>query len=60
LWWSAVVALVAVVCRVAALGFHGIIWPNRIFAAGYAVKGIDAFAGTREELESMTLRLPGH
>lgn len=34
-------SLVVVVCALAALAFYGVVWPNRVFAAGYGVKGVD-------------------
>jgi lysozyme len=40
-WWRAVVSLLVTVCALAVLAFHGIVWPNRVFAAGYDVKGVD-------------------
>ena len=51
-------SLLVVVCTVAVLGFLGIIWPNRIFAAGYAVKGVDV-AHYQGEIDWATLASQG-
>ncbi|QYN32190.1 hypothetical protein K1T35_26675 [Pseudonocardia sp. DSM 110487] len=40
-WRWAAASLFVVVGALAVLVFHGIVWPNRIFAAGYEVKGVD-------------------
>lgn len=40
-WLRVSVSLLIVVAVLAVLGFHGIVWPNRAFAAGYGVRGID-------------------
>jgi lysozyme len=40
-WRWAAASLSVVVGVLAVLVFHGIVWPNRIFAAGYEVKGVD-------------------
>jgi lysozyme len=40
-WLRTTVSALVVVGVLAALLFHGIIWPNRILAAGYEVKGVD-------------------
>jgi lysozyme len=52
-------SLLVAVCALAVLVFYGIVWPNRIFAAGYEVKGVDvAHYQGRDRLGDS--REPGH
>lgn len=40
-WPRTALALLVVVCSLAVLVFYGVVWPNRAFAAGYWVRGVD-------------------
>jgi lysozyme len=57
-WWRAAISLLVAVCVLAVLGFYGIVWPNRIFAAGYEVKGVDV-AHYQGEIDWTTLASQG-
>src|ERR1700754_4160937 len=58
MWWRAVISLLVVVCALTVLVFNGIVWPNRIFAAGYEVKGVDV-AHYQGEIDWETLASQG-
>jgi lysozyme len=58
MWWRAAMSLFVVVGVVAVLVFYGIVWPNRIFAAGYQVKGVDV-AHYQGEIDWETLASQG-
>jgi lysozyme len=51
-------SLLVAVCALAVLVFYGIVWPNRIFAAGYEVKGVDV-AHYQGEIDWETLGSQG-
>src|SRR5687768_18529993 len=57
-WQWVAISLLVVVCSLSVLVFYGIVWPNRVFAAGYEVKGVDV-AHYQGEIDWQTLASQG-
>ena len=57
-WQWVAISLLVVACSLSVLVFYGIVWPNRIFAAGYEVKGVDV-AHYQGEIDWQTLASQG-
>jgi lysozyme len=53
-WQRVAISLIVAVCSLSILVFYGIVWPNRVFAAGYEVKGVDV-AHYQGEIDWQTL-----